>query len=43
MRARVCLTVLLAFSSTALSQWRMAEKSIVTRWAYHFVRGKVAF
>ncbi|MBN2129261.1 MAG: hypothetical protein JW741_07175, partial [Sedimentisphaerales bacterium] len=32
MRTRLYLTVLLAFSSTALSQWRMAEKSIVTRW-----------
>jgi len=33
MRIKVCLTVLLALSNAASSQWKMAEKSIVTRWA----------
>jgi len=33
MKIKVCLTILLALWNPAFSQWKMAEKSIVTRWA----------
>jgi len=33
MRIKASLIVLLALSNAAFSQWKMAEKSIVTRWA----------
>ena len=41
MRTRACLIVLLALSNAAFSQWKMAEKSIVTRWARQVRPGNV--